>query len=338
MLTKTQRRESLLAVAVLALFCIAATVITKISQYPNTATLSNTDLFIVASGATNKNISYSQLRSLILANPLELSGGLRLSGQSKELTVEDGELKLDGESVGGGAWVNSSGTLSPLESVNTLKVADSEVKLLLGSFAGAEATLAGDTYLIGDNAGGSLNSDGTGIYTFGANGLFESTLTNSTRYVFAIGVDSLRSATLDHTPWVFAYGDTVLNGASLTQGGDIFAFGESALANCSLDSSSEIFAYGLNALAGATLTNSHNVYAFGNAAGQNLSGTYSDVGIFEFGNFKLRPNGQIVLAGQTNQMVFGATNDPPVSSSAPTKWISVQVQGESAVYRLPLYE
>lgn len=37
----------------------------KISQYPNTATLANGDLFIVASGATNKNISWLQLSNLM---------------------------------------------------------------------------------------------------------------------------------------------------------------------------------------------------------------------------------------------------------------------------------
>lgn len=46
----------------------------------------------------------------------------------------------------------------------------------------------------------------------------------------------------------------------------------------------------------------------------------------------------ITIAGTTNQVVFGATNTAPVSSAAPTKWISVQVTGESTVYRLPLYE
>jgi hypothetical protein len=38
----------------------------KISEYPNTATLSNTDLFIVASGNTNKNISWLQLSNQIM--------------------------------------------------------------------------------------------------------------------------------------------------------------------------------------------------------------------------------------------------------------------------------
>jgi hypothetical protein len=52
----------------------------------------------------------------------------------------------------------------------------------------------------------------------------------------------------------------------------------------------------------------------------------------------IQPSGEVVLAGTTNVIVFGGTNTAPVSSAAPTKWISVQVSGESAVYRLPLYE
>lgn len=60
--------------------------------------------------------------------------------------------------------------------------------------------------------------------------------------------------------------------------------------------------------------------------------------------FKADGNGiarsrQYVVLGSTNQVVFGATNPPPVgSASTPSKWISVQVSGESVVYRLPLYQ
>lgn len=46
----------------------------------------------------------------------------------------------------------------------------------------------------------------------------------------------------------------------------------------------------------------------------------------------------VVVMGTTNQVKFGATNTAPASPSAPTKWISVQVDGEATVYRLPLYE
>jgi len=60
--------------------------------------------------------------------------------------------------------------------------------------------------------------------------------------------------------------------------------------------------------------------------------------------FALDKNGgatfnQYVVTGTTNQVVFGATNTAPVSAASPTKWISVQVQGETTKkYRVPLYE
>lgn len=54
--------------------------------------------------------------------------------------------------------------------------------------------------------------------------------------------------------------------------------------------------------------------------------------------FSIGATKNIILAGTTNQIVFGSTNTAPSSSVAPTKWISVQVTGESAVYRIPLYQ
>lgn len=48
---------------------------------------------------------------------------------------------------------------------------------------------------------------------------------------------------------------------------------------------------------------------------------------------------QFIISGTTNQVIFGATNNiTPGNSTTPSKWISVQVQGESTVYALPLYQ
>lgn len=48
---------------------------------------------------------------------------------------------------------------------------------------------------------------------------------------------------------------------------------------------------------------------------------------------------QYQLYGTTNQVIFGGTNTAPAgSATTPSKWISVQVQGETVVYRLPLYQ
>jgi hypothetical protein len=46
----------------------------------------------------------------------------------------------------------------------------------------------------------------------------------------------------------------------------------------------------------------------------------------------------VVVAGTTNQIVFGATNLPPAVPVTVVKWVSVQVQGEAAAYRIPLYQ
>jgi hypothetical protein len=44
-----------------------------------------------------------------------------------------------------------------------------------------------------------------------------------------------------------------------------------------------------------------------------------------------------VVTGTTNQISFGGTNTPPTVTSAPARWISVQVGGDGTSYRLPLY-
>lgn len=45
----------------------------------------------------------------------------------------------------------------------------------------------------------------------------------------------------------------------------------------------------------------------------------------------------LVIVGSTNQVIFGGTSPGPLSGT-PTKWISVQVQGDPASYRIPLYQ
>ena len=48
--------------------------------------------------------------------------------------------------------------------------------------------------------------------------------------------------------------------------------------------------------------------------------------------------GQVYISGTTNFLKFGATNTAPGSVSAPTKWVSVQINGEGTAYRVPLYQ
>lgn len=82
-------------------------------------------------------------------------------------------------------------------------------------------------------------------------------------------------------------------------------------------------------------------FKFSTATGTSLSQTET---LFSFQSNHITQisgtvAGQLVLAGTTNQITFGATNEAPVSTVAPTKWISVQVQGENTKkYRIPLYE
>lgn len=52
-----------------AFLVLGATTIIKISSFPNTTTAANGDLFLLASGSTNKNISWAQLKQQIGTNP-----------------------------------------------------------------------------------------------------------------------------------------------------------------------------------------------------------------------------------------------------------------------------
>jgi len=54
--------------------------------------------------------------------------------------------------------------------------------------------------------------------------------------------------------------------------------------------------------------------------------------------FSVSTNGQMSLAGTTNQVTFGATNTAPSVTTNAAKWISVQVSGFTNAYRIPLYE
>src|SRR5678815_1298703 len=49
--------------------CTAATVVIKVSQFPNVTAPAGSDLFLLASTTTNKNISWNQLKDAIGTNP-----------------------------------------------------------------------------------------------------------------------------------------------------------------------------------------------------------------------------------------------------------------------------
>jgi len=53
----------------MAFSSIGATIVVKISQFPNTTAPAGSDLFLLASGSTNKNITWNQLKDAIGTNP-----------------------------------------------------------------------------------------------------------------------------------------------------------------------------------------------------------------------------------------------------------------------------
>lgn len=54
--------------------------------------------------------------------------------------------------------------------------------------------------------------------------------------------------------------------------------------------------------------------------------------------FLLHTNGSLTLGATTNHITFGTTNAPPASAVAPTKWVSVLINGEATQYKIPLYQ
>ncbi len=60
-----KRRIFTTLAGLLALISIAATLIVKISEFPAVTTPSDTDLFLLASGSTNKNVTFANLRNAL---------------------------------------------------------------------------------------------------------------------------------------------------------------------------------------------------------------------------------------------------------------------------------
>jgi len=63
-----KNKSRLLVLCFVALLLTAATIVIKISQFPSVTTPANGDLFLLASGATNKNIRYDNLKASIATN------------------------------------------------------------------------------------------------------------------------------------------------------------------------------------------------------------------------------------------------------------------------------
>lgn len=54
--------------------------------------------------------------------------------------------------------------------------------------------------------------------------------------------------------------------------------------------------------------------------------------------FLVQTNGSLRFGATTNHITFGATNAPPASTVAPTRWVSVLINGEATQYKIPLYQ
>ena len=54
--------------------------------------------------------------------------------------------------------------------------------------------------------------------------------------------------------------------------------------------------------------------------------------------FVVHKEGSISLYSTTNHIKFGATNSAPVTTTNASTWVSVQVDGDTNKYRLPLYK
>ena len=75
----------------------------------------------------------------------------------------------------------------------------------------------------------------------------------------------------------------------------------------------------------------------------DTSATHTSGNVVEFKHngsdlASIRSSGGLTVASTTNHISFGATNAPPASAVAPTRWISVLINGEATQYKIPLYQ
>jgi len=103
-----------------------------------------------------------------------------------------------------------------------------------------------------------------------------------------------------------------------------------------IDNLTNVVAIGYGATATASgLTNAIVIGAKARVSANNQMVFGTNITDYVFNGLRILSN-SVTLYGTTNQVVFGATNLPPSTPATPSKWISVQVSGESVVYRLPL--
>lgn len=164
--------------------------------------------------------------------------------------------------------------------------------------------------------------------------------------IIGIGIGALDGAVMVGATSVFAAGNDALRVAQLiNQSGSVVALGRLALEEANLDQASQIYAIGDSSLKRASLTTSTDIFAIGVSAGFEMSGTFHHV--FLAGSGATATGDNQWVAGDarygykfpgTNGFEFGASASPPVNAVTPATWVSVQVSGDPATYRLPLYK
>jgi len=147
-------------VALAALALVAATVVVKISQFPNVTTPGTNDLFLIAvSGITNKNIKYSDLKTAIV------SGVSNFTGTNITAVTINNTTNIFNVAKGGHLTVSTNITIQTNATL-TLSNLPAPSVLVLGTNRNvANATLNGLT--LGDD--NTLTATGGGGDTTGTN-------------------------------------------------------------------------------------------------------------------------------------------------------------------------
>lgn len=307
--------------------------------------------------------------SNITVSNITAKGYLTLSGETNRITVEDDTLKLDGSAITGGGdtvWTNSAGIVTPAggqSSTNRLEyisgAADNSTNVATVVDT-ANAWSTDGSRLLSLRTGGAeqrwFSHDGVvvggsfvdTIWSFPERGKLAYVLNDVSA---GEGPDwGMLLGTWETNDWTGEYAYSTLSGDVDQAYFDLFAVGSGGSFSISMEADPDAGfggkAYikiadgggGLVQLDPSVTQDEGGTPHYLRTSSARTSGNLFEVSNEDTPKASITWDGRLVLAGTTNQVVFGSTNTAPSSSVAPTKWISVQVSGESAVYRVPLYE
>ncbi len=212
----------------------------------------------------------------------------------------------------------------------------------------------------------SFFADGANnYYATGSDNFRSSTNVNSSAANFALGRLVFYTSYQNNANNSVGIGNRVFEGARFIDTENTFGFGQLTLAGTTvLNSTHDILAiqnpalynskitnsFVITSLAGgvgAVLNDSKYVTFIGYRAGASVNGAYTNV-VFVGDSSTLGATGQdqmvlgtnmvLSLSATTNHIVFGNTNSLPAVTNSIVKWVSVQIQGDTNAYRLPLYK